>query len=59
VDEDEAKGYFLDDKKHLCVVITTDKGLCGSVNSSIARSMRREILAAQVRAPYSCAAPSV
>lgn len=43
VDEDAATGYFLDGKKHLVVVITTDRGLCGSVNSAIARLMRKEL----------------
>ena len=32
--------------KHLVVVITTDRGLCGSVNSSLARMARKEINAA-------------
>ena len=46
VDEDAAQGYFLDGKKHLVVVITTDRGLCGSVNSSLSRSLRKELNAA-------------
>ena len=37
------QGVFADAKKNLCVVITTDRGLCGSVNSSLTRSLRREI----------------
>lgn len=45
-DEDAEMGIFLDDKKHLVVVITTDRGLCGSVNSSLTRSLRKELNAA-------------
>lgn len=45
-DEEKAAGVFLDDKSHLCVLITTDRGLCGSVNSSLTRSLRRELDAA-------------
>ena len=46
-DEDSILGLFSDaTKKHLCVVVTTDRGLCGAVNSSIARSLRRELTAA-------------
>jgi F-type H+-transporting ATPase subunit gamma len=41
--DEEIKGLFLDDRKHLCVAITTDRGLCGAVNSSLARSLRREL----------------
>ena len=44
-DEDSALGVFLDDKKHLVVVITTDRGLCGSVNSSLSRALRKELTA--------------
>lgn len=44
--DEEIKGYFLDERKHLCVLITTDRGLCGAVNSSLARSLRRELNAA-------------
>jgi ATP synthase F1 gamma subunit len=44
--DEEIKGLFLDNRKHLCVVITTDRGLCGAVNSSLARSLRRELNAA-------------
>jgi len=42
-DEDSSKGLFLDDRKHLCVLVTTDRGLCGAVNSSLARSLRKEL----------------
>jgi ATP synthase F1 gamma subunit len=42
----EINGLFLDDRKHLVVVITTDRGLCGAVNSSLSRSLRRELNAA-------------
>jgi len=45
-DEDAAKGIFLDNKKHLVVCITTDRGLCGSVNSSLTRALRKELTAA-------------
>jgi ATP synthase F1 gamma subunit len=45
-DEDAAKGIFLDDKRHLVTVITTDRGLCGAVNSSLSRALRRELNAA-------------
>jgi len=46
-DEDAALGIFQDTtKKHLVVVITTDRGLCGAVNSSLARALRRELAAA-------------
>jgi len=46
-DEDAALGIFLDTtKKHLVVVVTTDRGLCGAVNSSLARALRRELNAA-------------
>lgn len=45
-DEEAAKGVFLDDKKHLVVVVTTDRGLCGAVNSSLTRSLRKELTAA-------------
>ena len=45
-DEDGAKGIFLDDRKHLCVLVTTDRGLCGAVNSSLSRSLRKELNAA-------------
>lgn len=44
--DEEIKGLFLDDRKHLCVLVTTDRGLCGAVNSSLARSLRRELNAA-------------
>ena len=39
-DEDGAKGIFLDERKHLCVLVTTDRGLCGAVNSSLSRALR-------------------
>lgn len=42
-DEDAALGVFADDKKHLVVAITTDRGLCGSVNSSLSRALRKEL----------------
>ena len=45
VDEDAARGVFLDGKSHLCVLITTDRGLCGSVNSSLTRGLRKELAA--------------
>lgn len=45
-DDENAMGLFLDDKKHLCVIMTTDRGLCGAVNSSIARRIRKELNAA-------------
>jgi hypothetical protein len=45
-DEDSAQGVFLDDKKHLIVCVTTDRGLCGSVNSSLTRNLRKELNAA-------------
>ena len=32
--------------KHLLVVLTTDRGLCGSVNSSLSRFTRKELNAA-------------
>lgn len=45
--EDEAIGIFQGSEgntvKHLAVVITTDKGLCGAVNSSLSRMVRREL----------------
>lgn len=45
--EDEAIGIFQGSEgntvQHLAVVITTDKGLCGAVNSSLARMVRREL----------------
>jgi F-type H+-transporting ATPase subunit gamma len=44
--DDDIKGMFLDDRKHLCVLVTTDRGLCGAVNSSLTRSLRRELNAA-------------
>ena len=46
--EDEGVlGLFADaSKRHLCVLMTTDRGLCGAVNSSLARSLRRELNAA-------------
>jgi F-type H+-transporting ATPase subunit gamma len=46
-DEDKALGLFLDNKKHLVLVITTDKGLCGSVNSSLTRALRKDLNAAE------------
>jgi F-type H+-transporting ATPase subunit gamma len=46
VDEDAAKGIFLDGKSHLVVLMSTDRGLCGSVNSSLARALRKELNAA-------------
>lgn len=45
-DEDAALGIFNDDKAHLVVALTTDRGLCGSVNNSIGRSLRKELDAA-------------
>jgi F-type H+-transporting ATPase subunit gamma len=45
-DEDAAKGLFLDDRSHLCVLVTTDRGLCGAVNSSLSRGLRKELNAA-------------
>ena len=46
-DEDSLLGMFTDTtKRHLCVVLTTDRGLCGAVNSSLARAIRRELAAA-------------
>lgn len=42
-DEDAALGIFNDDKAHLVVALTTDRGLCGSVNNSLGRSLRREL----------------
>ena len=46
-DEDSVLGVFADaTKKHLCVVVTTDRGLCGAVNSSLSRSLRKELNAA-------------
>jgi F-type H+-transporting ATPase subunit gamma len=45
-DEDGAKGIFLDERKHLCVLVTTDRGLCGAVNSSLSRALRKELNAA-------------
>ena len=33
-------------KRYLCVMLTTDRGLCGPVNSSLARALRKELLAA-------------
>jgi F0F1-type ATP synthase gamma subunit len=42
-DEEGAMGVFTDDKKHLVVLVTTDRGLCGSVNSSLTRSLRKEL----------------
>ena len=42
-DEDGAKGIFLDERKHLCVLVTTDRGLCGAVNSSLSRALRKEL----------------
>jgi F-type H+-transporting ATPase subunit gamma len=46
-DEDSLLGMFADTtKRHLCLVLTTDKGLCGAVNSSLARAMRKELAAA-------------
>jgi ATP synthase F1 gamma subunit len=44
--DDDIKGMFTADVNHLCVLITTDRGLCGAVNSSLARSLRRELNAA-------------
>jgi len=45
-EEDAVQGVFLDDKKHLVVCVTTDRGLCGSVNSSLTRKLRKELDAA-------------
>ena len=45
-DSEVAAGVFCDDKKHLVVTLFTDRGLCGSVNSSLARSLRLELNAA-------------
>jgi F-type H+-transporting ATPase subunit gamma len=46
-DEEGIVGLFSDaTKRHLCVLMTTDRGLCGAVNSSLARSLRRELNAA-------------
>ena len=50
-DEEAALNIFVDAPgskpvKHLAVVITTDRGLCGSVNSSLARMARKELNAA-------------
>lgn len=47
-DEDAALGIFTDNKAHLVVALTTDRGLCGSVNNSIGRSLRKELDAAAV-----------
>jgi len=41
--DEEIKGLFMEDRAHLCVLMTTDRGLCGAVNSSLARSLRREL----------------
>lgn len=41
--DEEALGLFLGTQKHLCVLVTTDRGLCGAVNSSLTRSLRREL----------------
>lgn len=46
VDEDAARGVFLDGRDHLCVILTTDRGLCGSVNSSLTRGLRKELAVA-------------
>jgi hypothetical protein len=51
-DEEAVLNIFVDPPgaakptKHLVVCITTDRGLCGSVNSSLARMARKEINAA-------------
>jgi F-type H+-transporting ATPase subunit gamma len=42
-DEDAAMNIFVDDKKHLILALTTDRGLCGSVNSSLTRTLRKEL----------------
>ena len=44
--EDAAQDILIDGKKHLLVAITTDRGLCGAVNSSLSRSVRKEVNAA-------------
>ncbi len=42
--EDEGANIFTaDGKKHLAVVLTTDRGLCGGVNSSLSRMIRKEV----------------
>ena len=45
-DDEKALGLFTDDKSHLALVMTTDRGMCGAVNSSLSRMMRRELEAA-------------
>lgn len=46
-DDDKAHNLFEDNtKKHVCLMITTDRGLCGAVNSSLSRALRRELLVA-------------
>jgi len=49
IEDEGAKGTFADDKKHLIVAITTDRGLCGSVNSSLSRALRKELDAAAAK----------
>ena len=44
--EDAALDILVDGKKHLLVCITTDRGLCGAVNSSLSRNVRKEVNAA-------------
>lgn len=47
-DEDAVLGLFTDTtKRHLVVCVTTDRGLCGAVNSSLSRALRKELNAAQ------------
>ncbi len=46
-DDDALLGMFPDaTKKYLVVLLTTDRGLCGAVNSSLSRTLRRELNAA-------------
>ena len=47
-DEDASLDLFVADPapRHLCVAITTDRGLCGAVNSSLCRALRKELNAA-------------
>jgi ATP synthase F1 gamma subunit len=46
-DEDALLGLFPDaTKRYLVVMLTTDRGLCGAVNSSLSRGLRKELNAA-------------
>jgi len=45
-DEDAASGppiFVADGTRHLAVVLTTDRGLCGGVNSTLTRMFRKEL----------------